>query len=107
MQPELELNYARDFVAEGDPGENLAIAAGVTVYSLPTARRMYPGRERTPSIRIRLVIRRQNLSKKNQRSTGVIIQGRLSCCGNCGEEGLRKWGQNFTLFTFLEVNVTT
>jgi hypothetical protein len=51
---------------------------------------MYPGRERMPFIGIRLAIRSQTLSEKNQRSTGVIIQSRLSRSGICGEEGFEE-----------------
>jgi hypothetical protein len=65
LQPELELNYARDFVAEGDPAENLAVTAGLV---MPI----------NDLLRVNLGVQQSIWGRNSDQATGIILAVKLA-----------------------------
>jgi hypothetical protein len=65
LQPEMELNYARDFVDEGDPGENLAFTAGLV---MPIS----------DLLRVNLGVQQSIWGRNSDQTTGFILAVKLA-----------------------------
>ncbi|MBI5583016.1 MAG: transporter [Deltaproteobacteria bacterium] len=65
LQPEVELNYTRDFATEGDPGENLAVTAGLV---LPI----------NDLLRVNLGVQHSIWGRNSDQGTGLLLTVKLA-----------------------------